>query len=244
MTAKQNTKSSPQDKMIARIQRECLVKKIKRRVIAPKSNPSVSRAPLQSRAQATMDEILLAAVRILVRDGYDELNTNHIAEEANISVSTLYQYFTDKNAVLQALIDLQCQQLVSRFEQGVAEFAGQPLIEAVHNLIDLMFDSYLRKTPLFGLLRRQIPSSDLTQALDQALERIEQLWTFAFKIRQIDLGAMDHQTVGFLITNMTYGVLDTIQRQPIPDAEEKVLQRATGEMILSLFDKHTQRSQS
>jgi AcrR family transcriptional regulator len=244
MATKRNLKAKSPDKMAARIQRECLFDKIKRRASSPKSAPSTSRAPLQSRAKATIDEILLAAVRILVRDGYDELNTNHIAEEAGISVSTLYQYFADKNAVLQTLVEMQCEKLVSDFEKNVADYAILPLAELVHKLIALMFESYLSNTRLFGLLRSQLPDSNLSQPLDRAVSQIAQLWAFALKVRRLELGLVDYQQTGFLITNATYGILDTLLKQRLSEAEVQDLTRATAEMILAFLNQQPQRSAS
>jgi len=58
------------------------------------------RTPVQARAVDTMEIILEAAAQILQKEGRSALNTNHIAERAGISVGTLYQYFSNKHAIL------------------------------------------------------------------------------------------------------------------------------------------------
>ncbi|MCX6106252.1 MAG: TetR/AcrR family transcriptional regulator [Proteobacteria bacterium] len=236
MSTKLKPQVTPQDKFAARIQRECLVDKLKSQVKKKKDTQAPSRTPLQSRAQTTIDEILLATVRILVRDGYDELNTNHIAAEADISVSTLYQYFADKSDVLEALIKIQSELLVSRFEKGVADHAAKPLPDAVQSLITLMFEIHRSDTRLFSLLRRQIPSSEQFNLLDRALDRIAELLTFALKVRQQEIPSVDYKRTGFLMTYAFIGIIDAALKQNMSDSEYRDLTSATAEMSLAFLN--------
>lgn len=59
------------------------------------------RSPRQQRAKSTVDAVLEAATRIL--EAGQPFTTNHVAERAGVSVGTLYQYFPDKAALLEAL---------------------------------------------------------------------------------------------------------------------------------------------
>jgi AcrR family transcriptional regulator len=61
------------------------------------------RKPRQERALDTVEIILEATARILQKQGPAALNTNYIAERAGISVGTLYQYFSNKEAILVAM---------------------------------------------------------------------------------------------------------------------------------------------
>lgn len=61
------------------------------------------RIPRQARATQTASAILEAAAQILEARGLAGFTTNTVAERAGVSVGTLYQYFTDKNAILLAL---------------------------------------------------------------------------------------------------------------------------------------------
>jgi AcrR family transcriptional regulator len=47
--------------------------------------------PQQDRSRITVEAILEATTHILIEEGYDTANTNHIAERAGISVGSLYQ---------------------------------------------------------------------------------------------------------------------------------------------------------
>ncbi len=69
----------------------------------------VRRNPKQARAQATVDAILAATFQILESEGEARLTTNRIAERAGVSIGTLYQYFSDKEAILAAMGERQAE---------------------------------------------------------------------------------------------------------------------------------------
>ena len=70
--------------------------------MAKNSKPNQRRSPRQARSRATWEAIVEAAAQILERRGADGLNTNDVAERAGVSIGTLYQYFSDKRALLLA----------------------------------------------------------------------------------------------------------------------------------------------
>ncbi|NMM91281.1 TetR family transcriptional regulator, partial [Rhodococcus sp. SRB_17] len=59
------------------------------------------KTPAQERSRATVDRIVEAATRVLDREGI-ATTTNRIADEAGVSVGSLYQYFPDKHAIIHA----------------------------------------------------------------------------------------------------------------------------------------------
>lgn len=64
---------------------------------------SLRKQPSQARAIATVDAILESAARILTGRGYSAASTNSIAEQAGVSIGTLYEYFPGKEAVFAEL---------------------------------------------------------------------------------------------------------------------------------------------
>src|SRR3569833_3611546 len=58
----------------------------------------------QDRSRATVDALIEATARILVREGFDKASTNRIAEKAGVSVGSLYQYFPCKEALVVVVL--------------------------------------------------------------------------------------------------------------------------------------------
>ncbi|MEN9822232.1 MAG: hypothetical protein RLZ04_658 [Actinomycetota bacterium] len=67
------------------------------------SPTSPRKIPRQERSRRTVERILDAAARIFHEQGYAAATTNDIADEADVSVGSLYQYFPNKDALLVAL---------------------------------------------------------------------------------------------------------------------------------------------
>src|SRR5690242_16463951 len=61
------------------------------------------REPQQARGQRRIDAILDAAQQVLAEGGYEGVTTNAIAARAKMSIGSLYQFFPNKDAILQAL---------------------------------------------------------------------------------------------------------------------------------------------
>jgi AcrR family transcriptional regulator len=69
------------------------------------SEPRASRAPVQKRGQLRVEAILDAAEAVFGEMGVEAATTNAIAERAGASVGSLYHFFANKDAILQALAE-------------------------------------------------------------------------------------------------------------------------------------------
>lgn len=59
--------------------------------------------PQQERSRRRVEEVLAAADALLAAEGADALSTTHVAAAGGISVGSLYQWFPNKEAILEAL---------------------------------------------------------------------------------------------------------------------------------------------
>jgi AcrR family transcriptional regulator len=62
---------------------------------------TVRRVPRQERSKLLVDCIRIAASEILEKDGPTALTTNNIAARAGVSIGSLYQYFANKEEILE-----------------------------------------------------------------------------------------------------------------------------------------------
>jgi len=121
----------------------------------PSANPR--KAPAQDRSRATVEVILDAAARILVKDGYELFTTNRVAERAGVSVGSLYQYFPNKESLLAELMRLHVEEL----ERGIVAItegaARRPLAETVRALIEDNVRAHLVDPELHRVLSEEVP---------------------------------------------------------------------------------------
>tara|TARA_B110000977_G_C11021357_1_gene471435 strand:+ start:709 stop:1320 length:612 start_codon:yes stop_codon:yes gene_type:complete len=61
--------------------------------------------PKQKRSRERVELIFQSTVEVLKNDGIKALSTNSIAAQAGIAVSSIYQYFPNKQAILAALYE-------------------------------------------------------------------------------------------------------------------------------------------
>ncbi len=82
------------------------------------------RQPVQDRSRATVEAILVAAVQVFEKMGISGGTTSRIAEQAGVSVGTLYQYFPGKESILTALI----REDLARYNRRLRECVGHAVL--------------------------------------------------------------------------------------------------------------------
>jgi AcrR family transcriptional regulator len=88
----------------------------------PKRTTKVARKqPRQARSQATVNAVLEATVQVLEREGLDAATTTRIAEVAGVSVGTLYQYFSHRDAILDALQDREFERALALMQNILSD---------------------------------------------------------------------------------------------------------------------------
>jgi AcrR family transcriptional regulator len=111
----------------------------------------------QNRSRATVDALIEATARILVREGFDGASTNHIAEKAGVSVGSLYQYFPCKEALVAAVMQRHSDKLRQVVRAAAAEAAALPMEQAVRKLVTAAIEAHRVDPKLHRVLAEQIP---------------------------------------------------------------------------------------
>jgi AcrR family transcriptional regulator len=113
--------------------------------------------PRQARAKETVNLILEASARLLVRRGFDRFTTNEVAEVAGVSIGSLYQYFPNKEALVSALIEKHIEDMNAALFTELARVAQLPMAEAVRAVIELTIRAHEVDSELHRVLTEQVP---------------------------------------------------------------------------------------
>ncbi|MBR0688616.1 TetR/AcrR family transcriptional regulator [Bradyrhizobium manausense] len=112
---------------------------------------------LQERSRATVDALVEATARILVREGFEKTSTNRIAEVAGVSVGSLYQYFPSKEALVAAVIDRHHEEIMGIVRATLCDVMDMPIEKAVRRLVTVAIDAHRINPKLHRVLAEQIP---------------------------------------------------------------------------------------
>ncbi|HEY0255011.1 MAG TPA: helix-turn-helix domain-containing protein, partial [Kofleriaceae bacterium] len=91
--------------------------------------------PTQGRSKHTVAAILEATIRVLDEVGSDRLTTTRVAEVAGVSVGTLYQYFPNRDALINALLADHLEGAISAVERECEACMALPREVAVERVV-------------------------------------------------------------------------------------------------------------
>ena len=125
--------------------------------MAQKLHTNPRKSASQERSRATVDALLEATTRVLIKEGYDRASTNRIAEVAGVSIGSLYQYFPSKEALVAAVIDRHTQSIAEVTGRALLKAAAMPIEEAAREFVSVAIDGHRVNPKLHGVLAEQIP---------------------------------------------------------------------------------------
>lgn len=103
------------------------------------------KSPVQARSAASVEAILEATIQVLLHAGKDRFTTTRVASRAGVSVGTLYQYFPNKSALLQAALRRHLDGVASAVERVCEQQKGKPLSHMATALINAFLEAKMRK---------------------------------------------------------------------------------------------------
>lgn len=101
--------------------------------------------PSQARASQTVDAIIEAATQILQNDGEERLNTNRIAERAGVSIGSLYQYFADKEAIIEAIARRERNKIIATIVKSLSVANPPDPESAVREIVRTLIGAFARR---------------------------------------------------------------------------------------------------
>lgn len=166
------------------------------------------RKPRQARSQERVNRILDVAQDLFASQGYAATTTNAIAAQAQVPIGSLYQFFPDKTAILQALalryVEMLHQELVFIDE---AEAVTLPLADYVNQLIDTT-DRFFTENPSYYAIFMEVQGTIRElEEIDEATDvKLIQDLASSLANRDARLKPVDCEAIAFVLVK-TIGTL-------------------------------------
>jgi AcrR family transcriptional regulator len=162
----------------------------------PATNPRKSAS--QQRSRVTVEALLEATARVLMKEGYDKASTNKIAAVAGVSIGSLYQYFPSKEALVAAVIDRHMHEMLQVFRDALVKVATLPMEVAARELVSVMFDVHRVNPKLHRVLAEQTPRTGRLENIEAIEREAHALVRGYFEAHRDELDVADPDIAAFV----------------------------------------------
>lgn len=122
------------------------------------------RVPVQQRSRDRVQRLLEAAGQVVAEVGVEAVTTRSIAERAGIPVASLYQYFSDKEAVLLALVERDMAEMDQQVADDIAALSTYTLGGVVETAMRAFVKVYHRRPAFVEIWLRGRANAAIKQA--------------------------------------------------------------------------------
>jgi AcrR family transcriptional regulator len=162
----------------------------------PATNPRKKAS--QGRSRATVDALVEATARILVKEGFDKASTNRIAAKAGVSVGSLYQYFPSKESLVAAVMERHQKELMLIARGALAEVATLPMEQGVRRLVKMAIDAHRVDPKLHRVLAEQIPRTGKLEHIEAFNRENYTLFRTYLESHKAEISAVDVDLAAFV----------------------------------------------
>lgn len=113
---------------------------------------ALRKRPVQERSLQRVGQILDAASAVVAERGYEALTTSLVARRARVPPGTLYEFFADKRAVVQAVAARNLERFGARVTQALDGRQPHDVRTAARLMLDIYIDM-CRADPGFRAVR-------------------------------------------------------------------------------------------
>lgn len=185
--------------------------------------------PRQVRAELTRQRILTAAAHVFGEHGYAG-TTNHIAEQAGVSIGSLYQYFPNKDAILAELLVRHLDDGMAIVERVQREQLPGPIDQVFRVFIRGAIESHLGEPRLLRMLREQAPQTNELLEKVERMKRSLDAYMRALLEEHPEVRVADTETAARLIVT----TVELVIHQLVADHEPVDAARLEDEMVAML----------
>ncbi|MCD8486552.1 MAG: TetR/AcrR family transcriptional regulator [Desertifilum sp.] len=205
---------------------------------SPSTASGMRRKPRQARSQERVNRILDASEELFASQGYAATTTNAIATHAQVPIGSLYQFFPDKTAIVQALAlryaDKLHQALTTLDE---AELAKLSLSDYANRLIDTT-DRFFTENPSYYAIYMETQGTIREwQEIDEATDvRLIRELASSLANRDARLEPADYEAIAFVLVK-TIGTLLWLSLSQEQTFRQRLIEE-TKQIVLSYLQSY------
>jgi AcrR family transcriptional regulator len=125
------------------------------------------RQPQQRRSRDTVEVIVQATAHILSRDGAQHITTNHVADTAGVSIGSLYQYFENKEELVDEVRRRYGESFRERLLAVIAKAGTLPIGEAAAECVRFLIEVHAEDPGLHNAVSPDGPDAGERRMLHQ-----------------------------------------------------------------------------
>lgn len=201
------------------------------------------KVPKQARAEATVERILKATLELAATHGFVALSTPQIAEAARISVGSLYQYFSSREAIYTTLYERASAECAVEVRSLMMKMVNAPPERGMPTMVAGVLKAYERHALILLKLADDVPAMRERTAMPSSFESLVRASIKLYVQIHLPQGrSRELETRLFL---MESGVVHAIQRYALerpPQVLRSTLIRDLTDTTLAYLNKEIQRS--
>jgi len=183
---------------------------------------------VQTRSAETVSAIGDATIQVLLREGKERLTTTRVAARAGVSVGTLYQYFPNKSALLQAALKRHLDQVAEAVERVCSEQRGRPAGEMAEALVKAFLRAKMKDPRTSGALYAVSSDLDGQKVARQVAARCDRAI-----VAMLESAREPLRRDAWLVSMLLQGSLAGVSRRLLEsNAPEKHLHAIQQELVL------------
>lgn len=166
----------------------------------------IVKTPTQERSRQTVATILDACARLLVSEGFYSITTDKIAKEADVSIGSLYQFFGNKESVVQALVKNIIEDDKRIMTEKMRAISPLPPEQRIRAMIDAAIEIIRNKAEL----RSKLSTIQYYVADSSYMSESVRFYKEVVQYNLPQIPGRDMENVAYILVNAFIGLTTTI----------------------------------
>ena len=189
--------------------------------------------PRQTRSQEMVSRILDATAQVLTARGYDGLSTNRVAEQAGVSIGSLYRYFEDKEQLVEQLRRRVNDELLAELTESMIRSSELEPYAGTRTVLVTLVEGLERHRGVMRALIDGVPMGSQANRLPEVERQLAQFARLGVASRLPGLPRAEIEARLYLAMGMTLNACLRIALERPPDLDRERLIDLVASMLLA-----------